>query len=173
MTVQIEQAVISSGTVGSVFDNDGGLFRVNQLQVMEVTAGALIATANNGASFLEEATITASNMDSITFTTAGASQSVLNTFVTQMNFMEDAFFVEDVGSVLQITGTTLQQNVDFAEPWTGVSARNGATARVSQMSISDNGSVEFGVVSFGSTVLVERSVVSRNTGSVSYRVPEI
>jgi hypothetical protein len=57
MTIQIEGGEVSKGTAGSVFDNDGGLLKINNLEVREVMATALIATANNGATFLEGSTI--------------------------------------------------------------------------------------------------------------------
>lgn len=57
MTVEIEGGVVSSGTAGAVFDNDGGLLRISELQVVDLTATAMVATANNGASFLEESNI--------------------------------------------------------------------------------------------------------------------
>jgi len=57
MTVEIRNGIVTSGTAGAVFDNDGGLLRINQLQVVDLTATALVATANNGASFLEKSSI--------------------------------------------------------------------------------------------------------------------
>ena len=58
MTVQVEGGAISTGTGGVIFDNDGGLLRVSEIEVSDVTAASLIATASNGASFLERSTIT-------------------------------------------------------------------------------------------------------------------
>jgi hypothetical protein len=57
MTVQIERSSVSMGSAGSVFDNDGGLLRISDLQVTNVVAASLVATANNGASFLERSAI--------------------------------------------------------------------------------------------------------------------
>ena len=57
MTVEIEGSIVTSGTAGSVFVNDGGLLRINKLDVVDLTATALIATSNNGASFMEDSTI--------------------------------------------------------------------------------------------------------------------
>lgn len=57
MTVEINRCIVTAGTAGSVFDNDGGLLRINELDVVDLTATALVATANNGASFLEDSTI--------------------------------------------------------------------------------------------------------------------
>jgi predicted oxidoreductase len=57
MSVQVSKSSIVGGTAGSVFSNDGGLFRINQLNMTDTTAASLIATANNGASFLDESTI--------------------------------------------------------------------------------------------------------------------
>jgi len=57
MTVEIVGGVVTAGTAGAVFDNDGGLLRISDLEVVDLTATALVATANNGASFLEESTM--------------------------------------------------------------------------------------------------------------------
>jgi hypothetical protein len=57
MTIQIEGASVIGGTAGAVFDNNAGVLTVNNLQVSDVTTAALIATGNNGASFLEDSTI--------------------------------------------------------------------------------------------------------------------
>jgi hypothetical protein len=57
MTVQVSKSTIVGGTAGSVLSNDGGLLRINELDVADTTAASLIATANNGASFLDESTI--------------------------------------------------------------------------------------------------------------------
>ena len=57
MTVQVERSTVTSGSTGSAFDNDGGLLRISELDVINVTAAALIATANNGASFLAKSKV--------------------------------------------------------------------------------------------------------------------
>lgn len=199
MTVQVKQSAVASGSTGSVFDNDGGLLRVSETDVSNVTASALIATANNGASFLELSTVSCkylksgniqvyscavhtnellcngravSDMNSITFSTAGGSQSVMNTTVGKMIHMEDAFYVEGVGSTLLVDGTFVQNNTNQTVPWRVVSVRTEAIARVSASSISDNTAVEFGVVAFNSTVSIEDSFISRNSGSVRHMVWE-
>ncbi len=58
MTVQVVGGAVSSASGGVIFDNDGGLLRVSEIEVSDLTAASLIATANNGASFLERSTIT-------------------------------------------------------------------------------------------------------------------
>lgn len=57
MTVQVERSTVQSGAAGAVFDNDGGLLRISDIDVTNVTAAALVATANNGASFLEKSKV--------------------------------------------------------------------------------------------------------------------
>jgi hypothetical protein len=194
MTVQVERSSVTSGTTGAVFDNDGGLLRLSEIDFADVIGVALVATANNGASFLEQSTISrksgnqgdrlfvepqtnafcyllewheVSDVNSITYTTAGGSQSALNTSVTQMSRMEDAFYVEDVGSTLLLEGMAIEQNNMQTVPWSVVSVRTNAIARVSESSISDNTALEFGVVAFSSTVSIQDSFISRNSGSVS------
>ena len=57
MSVIVERSFVSNGFAGAVFDNDGGLLRINDLVVTGVTTSALVATANNGASFLQRSAI--------------------------------------------------------------------------------------------------------------------
>jgi hypothetical protein len=52
MTIEIRGSTITSGTSGVIFDNNGGLLRINSIDVTDVSAAAFVATANNGASFL-------------------------------------------------------------------------------------------------------------------------
>lgn len=108
-----------------------------------------------------------SDVNSVTFTTAGGSQSVLGTSVTQMRRIEDAFYVEDVGSTLLLESTTIEQNRIQSNPWSAVSARTGSIVRVSETTISDNAAVEFGIVAFDSSATIIDSFISRNEGSVS------
>ena len=105
-------------------------------------------------------------MNSVTYTTAGGSQSVLSTSVSQMRRIEDAFYVESIGSTLLLEGTKIEQNRFQANSWSAVSARTGSIARVSETSIVDNASVEFGIVSFDSSITVTDSIISGNVGTV-------
>ena len=57
MTVEIESSSITGGTCGALFDNDRGTLRITGLQVSDVKAASLIATANTGTSFLDQSTI--------------------------------------------------------------------------------------------------------------------
>lgn len=52
MTIQLERSIVTSGTSGVMFDNNAGLIRMNEMEVTDVTAAALVSTANNGVSFL-------------------------------------------------------------------------------------------------------------------------
>jgi len=107
-----------------------------------------------------------SDVNSVTFTTTGGSQTVLQVSVTQMQRIEDAFYVEDIGSTLLLERVVVEQNRFSSSPWSAVSARTRSIARVSATSISDNTSVEFGVVAFDSSVVITDSFISRNEGSV-------
>ena len=104
-------------------------------------------------------------MNSITYTTAGATQTVLQTSVTRMNQISDAFYVEGAGSTLSLEFVTVEQNTAEA-PWSAISVRAGALAVVSETSISNNSAVEFVVVVFNSIVTITDSFISQNTGSV-------
>lgn len=107
-----------------------------------------------------------SDVNSITYTTAGGSQSVLGTSVSQMRRIDDAFYVESIGSTLLLEGTKIEQNRFQANPWSAVSARTGSIARISETLIADNASVEFGIVSFDSSITVTDSFISGNVGTV-------
>ena len=110
-----------------------------------------------------------SDVNSITYTTAGGSQSVLRTSVSQMRRIDDAFYVESIGSTLLLEGTKIEQNRFQANPWSAVSARTGSIARISETLIADNASVEFGIVSFDSSITVTDSFISGNVGTVCQR----
>ena len=107
-----------------------------------------------------------SDVNSITYTTAGGSQSVLGTSVSQMRRIDDAFYVESIGSTLLLERTKIEQNRFQANPWSAVSARTGSIARISETLIADNASVEFGIVSFDSSITVTDSFISGNVGTV-------
>ena len=52
MTVEVERSIISAGSSGVIFDNNGGLLRINEIELTDISAAAFLATANNGASFV-------------------------------------------------------------------------------------------------------------------------
>lgn len=171
MNVVIRNGSVKGGTVGAVFDNDGGFLTVDGLEVSDITAPALIATANGGVSFLEGSTIRASTMEKITFTTAQGAQSVRDTTVTEMISLRDAFYVEEAGSSLTVTTSTITGNVIGGNTWrAGVTVLNGAVGTVSETTFSDNSGVEFGVAAGGqgSTLTLSDSIISGNTGVVSW-----
>ena len=74
--------------------------------------------------------------------------------------------MEGIGSTLLLEKVRVEQNRISDNPWSAVSARMGSIARVSETSISDNASVEFGVVAFDSSVVIIDSFIERNEGSV-------
>ena len=83
-----------------------------------------------------------------------------------MRRIDDAFYVESIGSTLLLEGTKIEQNRFQANPWSAVSARTGSIARISETLIADNASVEFGIVSFDSSITVTDSFISGNVGTV-------
>jgi hypothetical protein len=107
------------------------------------------------------------DVNSITFTTTGGSQTVTNSTVTLMTRMTDAFYVEGKGSTLLLDGVIIERNQISSDPWTAVSVRTEAIAQISKLSIADNSGVEFGVTAFSATVNIQDSVIQRNVGSVS------
>lgn len=105
-------------------------------------------------------------MSSITYTTAGGSQSVSQVLVTQMMMITDAFYVENSGSTLLLEGVRVEQNRVQNTPWSVVAARSGSIVRVLETIIAENNAVEFGVVAFDSTVVVLDSLINGNVGTV-------
>jgi hypothetical protein len=57
MTIEIVRSIITAGSSGVIFDNNGGLLRINEIGLTDVSAAAFLATANKGASFLSGMTI--------------------------------------------------------------------------------------------------------------------
>jgi protein-disulfide isomerase-like protein with CxxC motif len=103
----------------------------------------------------------------ITFATAGGSQTVTKSTVTLMTRISDAFYVEGEGSTLLLEQVTIERNQIQADPWSAVAARTNAVAQVSNITIAENTGVEFGVVSFNSMVTVQDTIIRQNIGSVS------
>lgn len=172
MSVEVRDSVITLGNAGVIFDNDGGLLRLNEIQVNGATASALVATANEGTSFLQDSTVTASNLNQITFSTASAQQVVLNVEVTNMGAMQNAFFVEGSGSTLSVAGTTVSRNViNPPLSWSIVLARSQATATITSSTFSQNRGVEFGVSAvLASRILLKDSNILGNRGSASLNI---
>jgi hypothetical protein len=107
------------------------------------------------------------NVNSITFTTTGGSQTVTDSAVTLMTRMTDAFYVEGKGSTLLLDGVVIERNQMPSDPWTAVSARTEAIAQISASAIANNSGLEFGVTAFSATVTIQDSFIQRNVGSVS------
>jgi hypothetical protein len=108
-----------------------------------------------------------SQLDWITYTTAGGSQTVTNTVLNKMNFLLDAFYVENDQSVLVVQGLTIEQNQAIGSPWNAIVVRNGAVANISQTLISDNVLLRFGIISFNAATAVTDSIIRQNRGVVS------
>jgi hypothetical protein len=171
MTIEIDGATVRGGRAGAIFDNDRGTLRIKNMQVRNISTASLLATANDGTSFLEDSVVEASRIDSITYTTAGASQTVRNMQVRTMEFLEDAFFVEDESSTLSINSVLLEQNsptdaTGAATRWSAIVARTRATATIEDTTISGNSQLEFGVFAFSSAVTITGSTLSGNIGVV-------
>jgi hypothetical protein len=170
MTIEIEGATITTGSAGVVFENAGGRLTVQNVQVSSVTSAALLSTANGGISFLQDSSIKASDLDSVTFTTAMGTQTVINTQVSGMNSVGDVFFVEGDGSMLAVAGSSISQNKIPTPGCKGVSVQSQATATVMGSTIADNTGIEFGIsATLGASVIVRDSTLSGNVGVVRSR----
>lgn len=91
----------------------------------------------------------------------------MGTTVSVMSRMEDGFYVEMAGSTLLLEDVTVEQNLLQSAPWSAVSARMGAVARVLASTIQNNAAMEFAIVSFDSSVSVSDTTISQNSGVVS------
>lgn len=109
-------------------------------------------------------------MDSITYTTAGASQSVVNTVVNNMNFLQDAFYIEGESSSLNIQGLSIEQNTAIDTQWSGITTRKKAKSNITGTTISNNAFLRFGSLVVDSSVFISDTTISRNTGVVSFIV---
>jgi hypothetical protein len=110
--------------------------------------------------------VAASDLNTITFTTAGGSQTVTSTTVTGMTRMKDTFYVEQEGSTLLLDTVIVNENQAQTTAWHAVSVRTGAIAQITECTISDNTALEYGVVAFDATISIADSFISRNSGTV-------
>lgn len=110
--------------------------------------------------------VAVADVNSITFATAGGSQTISSSTVTQMTRMADAFYVEDEDSTLLLEDVSIVRNQIQAESWSAVAIRAGAIAQISNVTIAENTGLEFGVVSFSSIVSIQDTIIRQNTGSV-------
>lgn len=168
MSIDIANSTVRDGTAGVIFTNDGGSLRIQALQATGVTSPALIATSNGGNAFFQDSLVSASQLDYVTDTLGAAAQSVINVQVSNMQSMVTAFRVTDAGSELSVTGSSIIANQIAGRRWTGVEARSGARAQISDMTMSANDGIAFVFSSVGasSRVIVTDSLVEQNAGTV-------
>lgn len=75
---------------------------------------------------------------------AGADIDAMGVSVSSMESMENVFLIEGSGSSVTIQDSSLESNAPSTVPpvrWTGVDVQNGATASVSNTTISGNTNV--------------------------------
>lgn len=167
--VQIIGALLGNGSTGDVFANDAGVLQLSNLKVQGLTAVALVSTGNGGTSFIEDSIVTDSDMKRVTSTTNGAAQSVKNTEVTAMQYLEEAFYAEGSGSNLAILETLVRDNKLGNAPWSVVNVGSSAVASVSDTRILNNAGLMYGAIATGtgSSVSLIDSVLEGNSGRVS------
>jgi len=172
MTIEIKDSQITSGNATVIFNNDGGSLRVDNVAVSDVTTSSFMATANAGVSILQDSSITSSSMGSVTYTTAGAGQSVLDVKVSGMKLISDTlFYVQGAGSTLAIGQTAISNNKLKPTPgsWTAVAAQESGVATVTNSSISGNTGMEFGLsATLAATITIKDTVFEDNQGLVRF-----
>ncbi|GAX16597.1 hypothetical protein FisN_7Lh329 [Fistulifera solaris] len=166
MNIEMRDVTVTGGTAGVLFDNDGGVFRLEGASVTDVTSAALIATANSGSSFLQDSSVLESSLNSVTFTTATGSTSVINTKVTDMVLVDDAFYVEGDGSSLSMSDVEVSgTQVNAPLSWTAVAVQSQATATLEKVTIAGNEGLEFGLgATLGGVISMKDSVIENNQG---------
>jgi hypothetical protein len=169
MNIEMRDVTVTGGTAGVLFDNDGGVLRLESASVADVTSAALIATANSGSSFLQASSVSESSLNSITFTTATGSTSVIDTKVTNMVLVDDAFYVEGDGSSLSLSEVEVSgTQVDAPLSWTAVAVQSQATATLEKVTIAGNEGLEFGLsATLAGVISMKDSVIENNQGVVS------
>jgi hypothetical protein len=170
MNIEMRDVTVTGGTAGVLFDNDGGVLRLEGASVTDVTSAALIATANSGNSFLQDSSVSKSSLNSVTFTTATGSTSVINTKVTNMVSVDDAFYVEGDGSSLSLSEVEVSgTQVNAPLSWTAVAVQSQAAATVDKVTIAGNEGLEFGLsATLAGVISMKDSIIENNQGVVSY-----
>ena len=130
---------------GSLFSNDAGTLLVEDFTVDNVTAVSVFATSSGGVSMLGRSTVTMSDVETVTFTNAGSTQTVRNVDVTRMVAVNDIFSVLGQGSRLIMNDANITQN--NIEAATGVRVVEFASATIENSDFSFNTGVSFGFVS--------------------------
>jgi hypothetical protein len=75
---------------------------------------------------------------------AGADIDAVGVSVSSMESLENVFLIEGSGSSVTLQDSSIENNIPSTVPpvrWTGVDAQNGATASVSNTTISGNTNV--------------------------------
>jgi len=169
MTVVLEESIMTSGTTGVAFDNDGGILNIRDLQINEITATSLLATANGGASFLQDSSVSFSFLSTATFTTASATQTIVDTDFTQLTSIEDVHFVEGEGTNLVVSGGSVSDVSFFGNSWNLFSLQSQAEGTIMGVVVSRNSGLEFIVsATTGASVDVSASTFESNIGVVSF-----
>jgi hypothetical protein len=166
MIVDIKGAQVEDGSARTIFQNNGGFLNIEGLNATRVTASdSIIATSNEGSSFLAGSTVTQSSAGSVTSTSLAGSQRVTQVIISEMLAMEDTFFAEGAGTSLIVGDTRVENNVNPTS-WNVVSVRSGAIGRVTESSFTDNTGIQSGVsaTSVGSVVTLLDSLISDNSG---------
>lgn len=163
--VTVDGAVISDGNAGVVFDTDGGTLDVSNIEVESLTADALVAAANGAKATLSNANIESSSMTSITITLTGSVQNVIDTTVSSMLALEDAFLGSGTNTDVFLTRTTIQNNA-LTERWRILNVRDGAEGRATRTTVARNTALQFGFTasSSRSLMIIDHSFFIDNFG---------
>lgn len=164
--VTVEVASVTGGTATVLFDNDGGSLQLVDLLVEEVTVDAVVSSANGAVSKLERSTIQSSTVASVTTTASGSSQNVIDTTVTNMLAIQDAFFGTGADTTVSLTGTTVENNLIVGGEWRVLNARNGASGSATASNVARNTGIQFAFLAASSLseIIIDDSFILDNNG---------
>lgn len=157
--------MVTNGEARVVFGADGGVLEVRSVTVASVTAEVFILAENGAESTLSGSTVQSCQLTSVTDTRTGANQQVLDTSVSSMQDLEDAFIGTGTNTRVFLTRTSVVNNL-LRERWRVLAVRDSAHGRAQECTIARNTALQFGFTasSSDSVMLIDDSFFEDNVG---------
>lgn len=163
MNVDMSRVSIGSGSSNVFFSNDQGTLSVRNLEVTGLLATSLLSTASGGVSFLQDSSITSSNIVSVTSTVNGGQQTVTGSSVSGMTGLGTAFSADGSSTRLTLSDVDVVENTIASQQWVGISGLGGADVNANRVNITGNDGIIFGLqTSSGAQAAFSQSTFSRN-----------
>lgn len=163
--ITIDQALVTNGQASVVFSADGGSMNIRELTAATVTAEIFFLAENAATATLSGTTIQSSELTSVTDTRTGAIQRVLDTSVSDMQDLEDAFIGTGTNTRVFLTTTRVENNL-LRERWRVLNVRDGAQGRCVECVVARNTALQFGFTasSSSSVMLIDDTFFEDNFG---------